>query len=322
MKSRIKRSNETSVRHSAQHNETVLYFKHDLPDTWICSPKDRMTILHHSCHRNRHSFLNSEIQFGSQFIVDDERKLIYCQVPHIGTHSLKSLLISANNKTKKGKKRKPDTPMGKWSHGLETLGLTHMARLLPRYSNYTKFLVVRNPYDRVISLYNSVKQYSHKIQPAAKDYLKAIYNAGPHLGGLTFENFVHFLTDKSSPPNIYNNPHWKSITDTCFPCHIKYNRVVKLETIQSSQDTRFLRELDLLSPNKVPHLRQNINKSNYNLGGSKSLQQFSSISSESVEKLKNRYRLDMEIFGYSFDLEQNIALCSRAVSIKTKRKCC
>ena len=113
-----------------------------------------------------------------------------------------------------------------------------------RLGNYTSFLFVRHPLDRLVS------GYLNKFGTAALDaYFPKLYAAkikkrygGRHTthggaaseqrseGRITFEEFARWVSDPH-PASGARNEHWAPMVDLCHPCSIPYTVIGKMETL-------------------------------------------------------------------------------------------
>lgn len=105
-------------------------------------------------------------------IISEEKKYIFIHIPKSAGHSIFNLLTSENNMSKIEKR---------WNVILNYVSGAHVcaSRLKTRfkgYEEYFKFAFIRNPFDRIVSLYWYVKQNDPRD--------KWIYN---------FNNFTEFV---------------------------------------------------------------------------------------------------------------------------------
>ena len=105
--------------------------------------------------------------------------------------------------------------------------------IIHKLNNYFKFLVVRHPFDRLVSA--DTDTLLNNNPPFQKTYGKRILrlyrNNSDEMSdgkGVLFHEFVKYVTEYL-PPDV----HFLDIQHQCFPCYIKYDYVAKLET-QSS----------------------------------------------------------------------------------------
>ncbi|XP_070181090.1 carbohydrate sulfotransferase 11-like isoform X2 [Littorina saxatilis] len=122
-----------------------------------------------------------------------------------------------------------------------------------------RFMFVRDPYERLFSgwadkffvpfglppfLDAVVKKLGGKNAAAPKDarYVKRCGLAK----GVSFTDLVRFLVD--SHPNAINE-HFRSYSHQCFPCHVHYDFIGKMETFD--QDVAFILRSVNVDPNNV-----------------------------------------------------------------------
>ena len=181
------------------------------------------------------------------------------------------------------------------------------------FQNYTKFMIVRHPFDRLLSAYYNILYYqSGMFGPAwMPNYLHHVFHADSVNETLfTLEYFLRLVTDPGWFG--YLDRHWTPYTDLCDPCSIEYDYVLRLETLE--QDA-------------VPVLKALGLKEGFNIGtenretrlgddipikkglGSLHLSEYGGITEPLMRNVTYRYRLDFEKFGYMFDSGSGIAGC-------------
>ena len=181
---------------------------------------------------------------------DLQHKLIYCPVYKVasGTWTTNFLRLSKFNE---------DLP--KWQrfsklHGASEsasrklfpppAGKTKQKKLL---KTMTKFLVVRHPFDRIVSAYTgkianpmAKPRYYRKLQ---KEIIKKYRSDwSKNTSPPTFAEYVRYLLDLTD--DLTNPKDWRVVDcvqayySVCAPCDVKYDVIVKLET--HDEDTEFL----------------------------------------------------------------------------------
>merc|ERR1739838_182102 len=174
-----------------------------------------------------------------------------------------------------------------------------------------KFLVVRHPFERVISAYmDKLADYTRDLKYRG-GYYYAMYGAdivakfrqkyqerfpkNPLFMRKepSFVEFVEFLIE--TPVSKYDE-HWKPQFILCPPCHFKFDVIVKMETFD--RDTNFIlsqRDLsEVVSLKKKHSSAGKKKKKETNLA--KSL--FSQLSKNMVKALFEKYRIDFQMFEY------------------------
>ena len=191
----------------------------------------------------------------SQFlIVDEEHKLIYCNVPKVGCTSWKRVFLSLAGFDVK--RNKSLNRVGISKSGRQLLNYVHKYdNILQRrhiLKDYSKFLVVRDPFTRLLSAYqNKLSPRSRQGTTEKSDYytkfalmiVRQLYGEAEmkrvrndmSLYNLTFAEFVHFLVH---PETKVFDRHWERIHELCLPCDIEYDFVGKYETL--TEDAEFI----------------------------------------------------------------------------------
>ncbi|KAI6658185.1 Carbohydrate sulfotransferase 12-like [Oopsacas minuta] len=145
-----------------------------------------------------------------------------------------------------------------------------------RYQTYTKFLIARNPFQRLLSGYTDQfitryrlgKPYFYEVitinylSNLTKEYITQLrnelkkgeerltqgldssiiqqirrLNAGYGKSKITFLEFLNFVIYSFRNKGFYGlNDHWKPISHFCDPCAIKYDIIAKFETLKEDSD--------------------------------------------------------------------------------------
>jgi len=113
----------------------------------------------------------------------------------------------------------------------------------------TKFLVVRHPFDRIVSAYkgkiarpDAKPRFYRKLQKEIKaKYSKSKDDIAKEIPP-TFEEYWRYLTDLTE--DLVHPKDWKDVDcvqayySVCVPCDVKYDVIIKLET--HDEDTEYL----------------------------------------------------------------------------------
>ncbi|KAH9382009.1 hypothetical protein HPB48_005457 [Haemaphysalis longicornis] len=152
---------------------------------------------------------------ASSFYFVHSRRFGYCPVPKAATSSLKTILLEAEGIEDPG-------------HNADQI-FRRFHRYFPHErpsadlatrlgSEYTKLVVVRHPFDRLVSAYVDKIRTTHPVIKAArKIYEDGFNNTGPN-GTLTFSEFVDFIL--MQPVEKWDQ-HWSPFTALCRPCSMR-----------------------------------------------------------------------------------------------------
>ena len=239
-------------------------------------------------------------------LVDEENKVAFCPIPKSACSTGKLLVANISSHGKVGNASIHDTIT---KYGIKLRSPNH------NLFNYTKFVFVRNPMDRVLSgYYDKMYEKNNFFGNAAKTMIKkfrpqSMNKCNESCDIPTFEEFVRMLVDNPSPFGW--EPHFETSVAMCNPCSTQFNYVFKLETLQEDINT-YLNEiygrnvLQFLGnrrkskrPHKIPNLSVKLIH----------LPEFKAIPNELIKKLYKRYQFDFELYGYSFDEKLNDSIC-------------
>nr|XP_033342540.1 carbohydrate sulfotransferase 11-like [Megalopta genalis] len=112
-----------------------------------------------------------------------------------------------------------------------------MKKAYQKLNKTMKFLIVRHPFERLVSAYRDKLEH---IQ--GRDYYYKRF--GRHIAHRyhkyrqpnetklepTFTEFLHFIAEEK-----YFDEHWAPFIDTCEPCLIQYNYILKFDTFDRDQ---------------------------------------------------------------------------------------
>merc|ERR1712150_54577 len=131
-----------------------------------------------------------------------------------------------------------------------------------------------------------------------------------HTGqGVTFEEYVEFLTGNDVTERAKYDVHWASYESLCLPCVVKYDYVLKTETFIDDV-THALRTLYRSNDVEIFSKVKNVL-----LGGEKTLKAFMEARGKRIREhaklsadlriaLSDRYKTDIEMFGYKHGHEK------------------
>ncbi|XP_070383321.1 carbohydrate sulfotransferase 11-like [Dermacentor albipictus] len=159
-------------------------------------------------------------------------------------------------------------------------------------SSYTKLVIVRHPFERLVSAYvHRVRTTMPSTEGATRMYRRGFVGHGPN-GTFTFREFVeNILQDPVSDWDV----HWAPYTTRCRPCSVRYNMIVKVETLDKDME------------HVLPHIGltgwkfpiRNVHSPTQERAAQESFRRhFSELSRQQVLQLYAIYVYDFELFGY------------------------
>ena len=240
-------------------------------------------------------------------VVDHKHRVLYCSVPKAACTSWKNMICQLINKENKTNEQLLNDRLsdswagGEIHHMLKECGMHLFKSLTDKdrdmvISSYTKILAVRHPFERIKSVYTN-KLYVDPKKPRmgcqgceswGRDIMKRNQKTKRRTmeqleagRGVTFEEFIEYAVDR-------DEPHWTEQKRLCKPCHIKYDYIMKVETM--TEDARqvirrvFNSTLPFIAANhaKYKHVSENY-----------------TIPKQVRRKFRRRYKIDADMFGYT-----------------------
>lgn len=194
------------------------------------------------------------------------------------------------------------------------------AELEKAQNDSTTFLIVRHPFERLLSAYKDKLLYAvphslhdklgHKIiRRYRKRKKNVIYPKHP-----TFFEFISFILDEVKKKNALDM-HWTPITKFCSPCQVKFDIVAKFETLD--EDQRYLIAKANLNNIIKPEWK------NYGKGRNTQdlvTKYYSQLTREQLDGIFEFFRYDFELFDYSSDEYFKLDLATNEPSNEYKDK--
>ena len=219
-------------------------------------------------------------------------------------------------------------------HGFYRLKMFSTEEIQKRLKTYFKFMVVRHPFERLLSAYREkFEREFDAMDPFFEEYLPQIKLRGKgNNSDVSFNNFVSYISfvynkttqfynkpfrarllrktakgfqwgikQRINKSNIlpkgskYLNEHWAQYSTLCHPCHIDYDYIGKLETMR--EDAAYV--LSKLGPHHEC-LEDKYPELFHVIKQTSSIFDlyFSTLIPNQIMRLKKMYSIDFELFGY------------------------
>ncbi|XP_055528656.1 carbohydrate sulfotransferase 11 isoform X2 [Wyeomyia smithii] len=164
------------------------------------------------------------------------------------------------------------------------------------------FLIVRHPFERLVSAYKDKIQYAlpnshhHKLGVRIIQKYRKVIKGQPWNTQKypTFPEFVNYLLDEVRHPHAEIDMHWIPVTYFCTPCFFHYDVIAKFETLQ--EDQSYLISVAKLGDIVKPQWK-NAGKGAHT--NEVVLKLFATLDENQLRGLYEYYRYDFELFGYS-----------------------
>ena len=251
-------------------------------------------------------------------IIDHRRKILFCAIGKNGCTTWKTLM--ANNTGIGPNLTSNFNPKSYIHHNLDLFGIVQQRRLTKdlyeRIENYTKFLVLRHPFDRLLSAYFD-KAVNH-IHP----FLNRTYGLYNKIRDFALRNFPHNYSSEFEKENYLpsfkefvnyvrrnqQNGHWLSQSSQCNICAVHYDYIMRIETMPH--------DCPLFTKKYYPEVQHCPNHNSYRatysskeLFSPKILNAFNELTGKEMKFIQKLYQQDLQRFGYHFDVKTKKASC-------------
>ena len=276
----------------------------------VCSQSERLTHLEEVCNKRNITPYHSTIPFYkdySSFLVDEKHKLLYCILGKTGSTTLRHILSSSIVRHKR-----PYTA----HEGMKWLEEYPVKERYEKVNSYYKMILVRHPVHRLISCWNNKfrwprsKQFMWRgIEPSLNIFAnnsKEIIKYQPRRQGgfiVSFNTFLKFVIFADKDPRVFDF-HWNQYYQVCHPCEIKYDLIIKLETL--SEDVKLLLKQISLDNTELPYLNQ------MTVNSREEEKIINGTNEELLKQVISAYSIDMDLFGYFWSPSEQTGKCQYA----------
>ncbi|KAK6175666.1 hypothetical protein SNE40_014072 [Patella caerulea] len=195
------------------------------------------------CYKLRKQLQEERVKI-SQFkyiLYDDRYKTLFCQIPKVASTNWRRMFLILSGKmntTDPGQLKSFDVHKTYDKH-IKVLGDLNPEQIRYRLKNYFKFVIVREPFERLLSAYRNKfgnlsksNLYFHKRfgRRIVKKYRPNAKEQSLITGSdVTFGEFVQYILDPNRKEPL--NEHWTEYHKLCLPCIVHYDYIGKYETL-------------------------------------------------------------------------------------------
>ncbi|KAK3610207.1 hypothetical protein CHS0354_038847 [Potamilus streckersoni] len=242
-----------------------------------------------------------DVKAYKHIVVDDNYKVLYCYIPKVACTNLKRifLILKGNVKTSNPLEIPSHDVHVKFKNSLKVLSNYKTSETKTRLETYKKIIFVREPMERLLSAY--INKFTENETEFYETYGRKIikhYRAAPNVESIEkghdvkFEEFLRYITDKSVWGN--NHEHWLQYERLCHPCHVQYDVIGKMESIDEDTDY-LLHFLGITSKVKFPK------RSDFTTNGktkNELSKYYQGIPKNLLERVLQEFRRDYVLFDY------------------------
>ncbi|XP_063871110.1 carbohydrate sulfotransferase 11-like isoform X1 [Scylla paramamosain] len=225
---------------------------------------------------------------------DDVRKVIYCFIPKVASTSWKKMWL------KMTQPRRNVSAMRRGAIHISLPLLILDKDKEKKLKTYKKFMVVRHPFERVLSAYRDKLEYwarhNHLFHlMVGKELNKYRNNPNKKEGdNITFTKYIRFISQPGRGTPEQRNEHWLPMHEICHPCAIQYDFIGKYENLKEDSEylMKWLGVTDLMDT--FPAATRPFHASRYDP------KYFGQLSHEEIMAFHAKYLPDFLLFDYGF----------------------
>ena len=198
----------------------------------VCKTLDVTNILEPSTDKNDKKSRLERFNLFHHVIVNEKHKVLFCFIPKVGCSNMKRIFLVMDDLYPSVE----TVNIKKMNEEIVRLDKFSLKKRKYMLQNFYKFMLVRDPFERIVSAYRNKWLNNKNIELHAnlgrRIIAKYRYNdtkQPEHGHDVSFTEFVQYLTD--NPPWDVNE-HWMPYEDLCRPCNIQYDFIGSIDTLE------------------------------------------------------------------------------------------
>ena len=284
-----------------------------------CSQRKRLAHLRQVCDKHKDNlddwYDRAEPSTYQRILVDDKHQVLYCAVAKAASTTFYNMFYLAVT----GKPLRAIHCQKCWkSEGLVWLSNYPQDEREKRLRTYYKVISVRHPLDRLVSCWNNKLKEPRKGRPWPGHGPKMVelFRSIPGNSsleaeiaqGARFDEFLRYVNYVEAH-NQNHNSHWISIFRSCHPCSIEYDYIAKSETLDD--DSKGIIHKLNLTLDQFPQINARRNSDYCPNTFTRQLEEYRNpkITAEDFAATMKFYKMDMELFGYTWNDDNKESRC-------------
>ena len=239
-----------------------------------------------------------------RLLTDDKHRVIYCVIPKAGCTSFKTMMANQTQRLRPETRLRVHSAKMLHSVGLHYLSVYPPEMIKHRLQTYTKVILVRHPFDRLMSAYKDKFVYKRFFSKMYQRFIIETLGQDAVMQNgrvrISFKQFLELVSHGYDEG--FRNRHWQSYMDLCLPCHVHYDYILKMETLKSdSQEALSLFLNEGQTSVTLPHLND---KRPFVEKLDSASKAFGELDPDMIQDLMRIYKADFDLFGYEWDAKK------------------
>ncbi|ELU09446.1 hypothetical protein CAPTEDRAFT_115681, partial [Capitella teleta] len=230
-------------------------------------------------------------------VVDTHHGIVYCAIPKAACSSWRTILAHLSNRTSSFASML-NIPVHNRSFmrsiGIVELNTFTMQQRAHIIDTFPKFLVVRNPFERLVSAFREkLEKHNRHTKVFHAKYDRRIIRRhrknSSRSRDVKFEEFVTWLIQGGWK----TDEHWTTYQRLCLPCQVRYTYIINYDTFDEDT-TQVLKTLFNESSDIFPR------RNSMQLNSKIVLNEYRSrLTQQQIDKLQATFADDFEMFDYA-----------------------